>query len=98
VRGVTRDAAGAVLVDHGIGGLVTLARPDEVLEVQLAGGAGHGDPLERPVEDVQRDLDEGRVSAEGAARDYGCAIGAGGRVDLEATAARRAQLRADRTP
>jgi 5-oxoprolinase (ATP-hydrolysing)/N-methylhydantoinase A len=98
VRGVTRDAAGAVLVDHGIGGLVTLTRADEVLEVQLAGGAGHGDPLARPVEDVQRDLDEGRVSADGAERDYGCAIAAGGRVDPEATVARRARLRAGRTP
>ncbi len=91
VRGVTRNAAGELLADHGIGGLVTLTRPDEILEVQLAGGAGYGDPLERAVDDVQRDLDEGRVSREGAARDYGCAIGASGAVDGEATMALRAE-------
>ena len=96
VRGVTRAAAGEVVADHGIGGLIALARPDEILEVQLAGGAGHGDPLERAIDDVQRDLDDGRVSAEGAARDYGCAVGAAGHIDAEATRARRARLRAGR--
>ena len=90
VRGVTRSDSGDVVRDHGIGGLVTLTRPDEILEVQLAGGSGYGDPLDRTVDDVQRDLDHGYVSPEGAARDFGCVVGASGRIDPEATAALRA--------
>ena len=93
VRGVTRDAAGEVVKDHGIGGLVTLTRPDEILEVQLAGGSGYGDPLDRPVDDVQRDLDHGYVTPEGTARDFGCVVGPSGRIDPEATAALRARRR-----
>ncbi len=35
------------------------------------GGAGYGDPAERPVAQVKRDLARGYISAETAARDYG---------------------------
>ena len=93
VRAVTRNADGEVEVDHGIGGLVTLTRPDEILEVQLAGGAGYADPLDRAIDEVQRDLDDGYVTLEGAERDYGCAVGPSGRIDREATAALRTQRR-----
>ncbi len=89
VRAVTRNADGEVEVDHGIGGLVTLTRPDEILEVQLAGGAGYADPLDRAIDEVQRDLDDGYVTREGAERDYGCAVDPSGRIDREATALRR---------
>ena len=34
-------------------------------------GAGYGNPLERPVDDVQRDVREGYVTLEQAAEDYG---------------------------
>jgi 5-oxoprolinase (ATP-hydrolysing)/N-methylhydantoinase A len=93
VHCLVRDPAGAVTHDCGIGGLVTLTRLDQVLEVQLAGGSGYGDPLKRPVEEIQRDLDGGYVSAEGAARDYGCVVGPDGRIDEAATARRRAEAR-----
>ncbi|MEY9858450.1 N-methylhydantoinase B [Catenulispora sp. GAS73] len=43
----------------------------EVVRIRTTGGGGWGDPLERPVEDVVRDLRWGKVSAEGALRDYG---------------------------
>ena len=92
VRGVTGAADGGVVTDHGIGGLVTLSGPDEILEVQLAGGSGYGDPLERPVDDVQRDLDDGYVTPEGAERDFGCVVSASGSIDRDATAALRARL------
>jgi 5-oxoprolinase (ATP-hydrolysing)/N-methylhydantoinase A len=95
VRGALVDASGAVVEDFGIGGLVTLTRTDQVLEVRLAGGSGYGDPLERPVALVQADLDSGCVSADGAALDYGCVVAADGRIDLAATAALRARRRAD---
>lgn len=91
VRAVTRSSTNDGVTDHGIGGLVTLTRLDEILEVQLAGGSGYGDPLDRPREDVQRDLDYGYVSRAGAERDFGCVVGASGHVDPEATAALRAR-------
>jgi N-methylhydantoinase A/oxoprolinase/acetone carboxylase beta subunit/N-methylhydantoinase B/oxoprolinase/acetone carboxylase alpha subunit len=93
VRGVTRNGAGKIVADHGIGGLVTLAGPDEILEVQLAGGAGYGDPLDRAVDDVRRDLQDGRVSADGATRDYGWVADASGRLDEAATLEMRARRR-----
>ena len=37
----------------------------------LSGGGGYGDPLERELFLVQRDLRQGRVTGEGALRDYG---------------------------
>ena len=58
-------------------------------------GAGWGDPLERPVTDLQRDLDSGAVSAACAERVYGARI-RDGAIDAEATAARRAEIRAGR--
>jgi N-methylhydantoinase A len=54
------------------------------------GGGGWGDPFERIPDLVLRDVRDGVVSPEAAARDYGVAIGADGRsVDLEATNALR---------
>jgi N-methylhydantoinase B len=46
-------------------------RAGEVIRIRTTGGGGWGDPLERPVEDVVRDLRWGKVSVEGALRDYG---------------------------
>ena len=40
VRGVVLDPAGNVVHDCGTGELVTLTRTDQIVEVQLAGGAG----------------------------------------------------------
>ncbi len=37
----------------------------------LPGGAGYGDPKERPADSVRRDLARGYISAETARRDYG---------------------------
>jgi N-methylhydantoinase B len=43
----------------------------EVIRIRTTGGGGWGDPLERPVEAVVRDLRWGKVSVQGALRDYG---------------------------
>jgi 5-oxoprolinase (ATP-hydrolysing) len=64
----------------GIGALVALTSPDEVAELHLAGGSGFGDPLQRSIEAVQRDLDGGYVTPQGA-RDYGCVAGPDGLID-----------------
>jgi 5-oxoprolinase (ATP-hydrolysing)/N-methylhydantoinase A len=97
VRGVMLDPAGRVVHDYGIGALVTLSAPNQILELRLAGGAGYGDPLDRPVDEAQRDLDLGYVTAEGAESDYGCAL-VNGRIDSAATAARRVVLKSERRP
>ena len=40
------------------------------------GGAGFGDPCQRPIECVQRDLDDGLITSEGLA-EYGCELNQG---------------------
>lgn len=62
--------------------------------VRTGGGGGWGDPLERDPELVARDVREEFVSEAVALRDYGVVLTAAGRVDADATAARRAELKA----
>jgi 5-oxoprolinase (ATP-hydrolysing)/N-methylhydantoinase A len=87
------DCDGNKLEDYGVGELATLTRTDQIIELQLAGGAGFGDPLERPLALVESDLANGYITAAGAA-DYGCVIGQDGRIDHAASDARRRELRA----
>ena len=82
--------SGGVTHDVGVGALSVLDTPEEYAELRVAGGSGFGDPLERPFEAVQRDLDAGYVSAAGARRDYGCVIGAEGTIDRAASERLRA--------
>ena len=49
---------------------VTLREGDQV-KILMPGGGGYGDPVARDRERVRRDVEEGFVSAEAAARDYG---------------------------
>ena len=65
------DPAGEIVHDCGTGELVTLTRPEQIVEVRLAGGAGYGDPRERVAALVEQDVAEGYVSAESALREYG---------------------------
>ncbi len=71
VHGFVLDLAGNVVRDCGTGELVTLTGTDRIVEIQLAGGAGYGNPRERAAELVRRDVAEGYVSPEMAAREYG---------------------------
>ncbi len=71
VRGLVRDRQGAVVQDCGTGELVTLTGVDRVVEVQLAGGSGYGDPHQRARRDLDRDVADGYVSADAAASEYG---------------------------
>ncbi|WP_432826479.1 hydantoinase B/oxoprolinase family protein [Dactylosporangium sp. CA-092794] len=66
---------------------------DDVLIVTAESGAGWGDPIERPAQRVEADLRGGAVTAEGARRLYHVELDAGGRVDPDATEARRAAVR-----
>ena len=58
--------------------------------VLLTSGGGHGDPLQRPAEDVLEDVLNGKVGIEAAEREYGVAI-AGDKVDVRKTAKLRRQ-------
>ncbi|MFI5610243.1 hydantoinase B/oxoprolinase family protein [Amycolatopsis sp. NPDC051903] len=58
-----------------------------------AGGGGHGDPFTRDPQRVLDDVLEGKVTHEGATRDYGVAIAADGTVDHTATSALREPVR-----
>ena len=46
-------------------------RAGELIRIRTTGGGGWGDPLERPLEEVRRDLEWGKISIEGARKDYG---------------------------
>ena len=82
--------------DVGTGALSVVRTTAEYAELRVAGGSGFGDPLERALDDVQRDLDGGYVTPEGARRDYGCVVDADGVID-HAASERLRETRRDRT-
>ena len=61
----------------------------DTVTIMMPGGGGYGDPFERDADRVLADVDQGFVSREGAERDYGVVITDAGRVEHEATTARR---------
>ena len=77
-------------VDHGI--YRRLAPRDRVRFV-LSGGGGYGDPLEREPERVLADVEQGYVTIEQAAADYGVVIDPDRMaVDIKATASLRGRM------
>jgi N-methylhydantoinase B len=74
-------------------------RAGQVIRIRTTGGGGWGDPLDRPYDEVERDLRWGKVSLEGAHAAYG--VVASGTtdepvVDVEASDALRGRLRQER--
>jgi len=67
----------------------------DVLLMESSGGGGFGDPLERDPALVLADLAEGYVTPGAAQTIYGVVL-TGGALDVPATAARRAEIRAGR--
>jgi len=63
------------------------------LILEMPGGGGVGDALDRPSAEVARDVRNGIVSVEGALRDYGVVADARGTVDEAASDAERARRR-----
>jgi N-methylhydantoinase B len=55
-------------------------QPGDRVRMATGGGGGYGDPRERPVELVQRDVVRGFVSPESAQDDYGVVYDAGGKA------------------
>jgi N-methylhydantoinase B len=76
-----------------------VVRAGEVIRIRTTGGGGWGDPLERPYEEVARDVAWAKVSAAGALADYGVVVAGTADepvVDVDASDAVRAQRRATR--
>ncbi|KGN32916.1 hydantoinase [Knoellia sinensis KCTC 19936] len=71
----------------------------QVIRIRTTGGGGWGDPLERPLDEVERDLRWGKVSVDGARTAYGV-VATGDRdtvsVDMDASEALRTELRENR--
>jgi N-methylhydantoinase B len=64
----------------------------DVFRLDSPGGGGYGDPRQRPAERVLADVQEGYLTAEAAARDYGVVLTADGQaVDEGATKRKRGQ-------
>jgi N-methylhydantoinase B len=79
--------------------LTMTLRRGQVFRHDLPGAGGHGDALSRDLSLVARDLRDGLVTIEGAARDYGVvARGDPPEIDLTATEKLRAGLRTTRAP
>jgi N-methylhydantoinase B len=79
--------------------LTMALRHGQIFRHELPGAGGWGPPLERDLDAVAKDLRDGLVSIAGAARDYGVvAVGDPPAIDLDATQALRARLRASRKP
>ena len=70
VHGCVQDAEGGMVRDCGTGELVTLVTTDRIVDVQLGGGAGYGDPRERSRAAVDEDVADGLVSPDAAEHAY----------------------------
>lgn len=68
----------------------------DVIAYSFQGGGGFGDPLEREPHRVADDVRGGYVSEAAAGDLYGVVLGADGEADIDATAARRDEIRAGR--
>ncbi|NKS90705.1 hydantoinase B/oxoprolinase family protein, partial [Rhodococcus hoagii] len=74
----------------------------EVVRIRTTGGGGWGDPLDRPVEEVVRDVLWRKVSPDGARNDYGVVLAPESTtdepvVDLAATTHLRERMRTERS-
>jgi len=73
---------------------LTQLGPGDVVTMDAAGGGGYGDPLERELELVERDVLDGYVSIEGARKDYGVVIDPKTmKIDMTETGRLRASLK-----
>ena len=53
---------------------LTQLKPGDAVTIDAAGGGGHGDPLERDPELVERDVNDGYITLERAKENYGVMI------------------------
>jgi len=84
----TRITPAGEAIDLGNTDVVPLG-PGDIFNLTSGGGAGWGDPFERPVERVVRDVLRGSVTPSAAQTEYGVVVDADGKVDEAATATLR---------
>jgi N-methylhydantoinase B len=72
----------------------------EIIRIRTTGGGGWGDPYDRPIGEVERDLRWGKISFAGARQDYGV-VASGSKdepvIDAAASIELRDELRSNRT-
>lgn len=88
------ELAGDYEVLPGVSAGVRVRR-DEVVNIRVQNGGGYGDPLDREPERVLADVRAGAVSETWAEKLYGIVV-RDGELDVDATAARRQAMRAER--
>jgi N-methylhydantoinase B len=102
VNGGQAGRPGSAVVNPGRTGERALAamsdgnvlKRGDVLRLATSGGGGWGNPLDRPLERVRRDVIGGFVSVASAREDYGAVIdGDTGAVDADASGRLRAWMR-----
>jgi N-methylhydantoinase B len=77
--------------------LTMTLRKGQLFRHELPGAGGYGDAMERDLALVAKDLRDGLVTPDAAAREYGVvAHGDPPQIDAVATATARAQLRTER--
>ncbi|MEO8888759.1 MAG: hydantoinase B/oxoprolinase family protein [Jatrophihabitantaceae bacterium] len=97
---VTVDPGGPA--EHDVDALIDaeFLAAGTLIRIRTTGGGGWGDPLDRDVDAVVRDVLWGKVSRAAARADYGVVVTASDddpAADLDATAELRASLRSART-
>jgi N-methylhydantoinase B len=70
---------------------------NDVIRIITPSGGGFGDPLERDPARIHADIARGLVTQARAEAAYGAVFDATGAIDADATAGRRAELKATRT-
>ncbi len=71
-------------------------RAGEIIRIRTTGGGGWGDPLDRPYDELLRDVRWGKVSVDGAWTDYGVRV-LKNEVDVAASDEERVRRRGART-
>jgi N-methylhydantoinase B/oxoprolinase/acetone carboxylase alpha subunit len=70
------------------------AHDGELMYWRAPGGGGYGNPLDRDLDYLQNDIDNGLVTIESAQRDYGAVVdNKTGKIDRKATEENRSKLR-----
>jgi N-methylhydantoinase B len=79
-----RSSASSVLEALPNCAQVKLSDGETILSI-CCGGGGYGDPTERSVDLVEKDLKEGWISAERASKVYGIVLDSSGAIDRTAS-------------